>query len=782
MAAFLLLPAACGGGGGGPATPTGSSGSPPTVPTEQPPPEPPAQPQCIETAEAGCLEPAAWGGRRDRLAAGHTGAAAFRNQWGLGAIGADRAWAQIELRHGAGAAPGRGVTVGLIDSGIDTAHPVFAGKRVSETFLDGATDERGERVSHGTAVASVIAARPGRAYTADVHAARGVAWGAELAMFAIPTGEPGDHYDPLAPSGFGDADERWAARVAHILDWSEGGRRLDFVNVSVGFPGIIDQYGEAALRQHFGNTIAALAQGDRDDRTVFVWAAGNGHGKDCDAADFANNPDLCRDGKVNARSVEFLAGLPARIEELRGHHVAAVAIAEDGGIASFSNRCGIAAPWCLAAPGADVRAAYFGPHEGETGVRGTYEASGTSFAAPMVTGGLAAMKHLFRDQLSNTELVTRLFATANREGVYADRETYGQGLMDLGAATAPVGAVTVALGARVDGPGAPAAATGLAPGGAFGDGLARSLAGQELAAFDALGAPFWYALDGFAPAAPGPSAPARLAAFMEPAERNAGLLQPGFAAFAGGAADTAGPLALGLASMELGGGHLALAGRALAARLSPAGGPVVTAFSTEGLRDPAPVSGAALSWRPAGTPLTLGAGLALERRSLLGSRAGGAFGRVSGATAFAGIGAAAQLGAWRARAGAELGRVEPDPQGGMIAGMSALDTAAFALRAERPLAGRDRLHFALSQPLRVESGSARLLLPVGRTRDGAVIRRTATAGLEPSGRQIDLHAAWSRTLRRGGELRLGASHSRHPGHNRHAQPELVLFASLKLEL
>ena len=74
--------------------------------------------------------------------------------------------------------------------------------------------------------------------------------------------------------------------------------------------------------------------------------------------------------------------------------IAAVAVSPDSDgdgdyeIASYSNRCGIAARWCIAAPGSAIRVAYFGPHptEGTPGARGTYTASGTSFAAPMVIG------------------------------------------------------------------------------------------------------------------------------------------------------------------------------------------------------------------------------------------------------------------------------------------------------------------------------------------------------------------------------------------------------------
>ena len=74
---------------------------------------------------------------------------------------------------------------------------------------------------------------------------------------------------------------------------------------------------------------------------------------------------------------------------------------------------GIAADHCLAVLGEDIQLAYYGPAPdshttpGEAGFQGIGIGDGTSFATPMVAGGLAIMKQLFRDQLSNTELVAR---------------------------------------------------------------------------------------------------------------------------------------------------------------------------------------------------------------------------------------------------------------------------------------------------------------------------------------------------------------------------------------
>ena len=121
------------------------------------------------------------------------------------AIRADRAYAQLELEHGAGTEPGSGQTVGLIDTGIDTGHDVFAGKTVSEHFFSGATDETGDRTSHGTAVASVIVGRPSDAFTASVTAGRGVARGADVAMFAIRAGSSSGNYVPISLAGLNGA-------------------------------------------------------------------------------------------------------------------------------------------------------------------------------------------------------------------------------------------------------------------------------------------------------------------------------------------------------------------------------------------------------------------------------------------------------------------------------------------------------------------------------------------------------------------------------------------------
>ena len=161
---------------------------------------------------------------------------------------------------------------------------------------------------------------------------------------------------------------------------------------------------------------------------------------------------------VDATSPELLPGLPYLFPELQDHMLAVVAVDSSGEISFFSNRCGVAADFCLAAPGGgdanndgefDGNEIIWGPSPPPPDAepdRDYYAGTlGTSFAAPLVSGSLALLKQMF-PTVGNHELVNRLLTTANKEGIYSDSSIYGQGLLDLDRATRPVGATTVATG------------------------------------------------------------------------------------------------------------------------------------------------------------------------------------------------------------------------------------------------------------------------------------------------------------------------------------------------
>ena len=776
LLASLTLSGCGGGGGGGDGGTSISSGTPSRTPIY------------VSTSE-GRLTDTQYKARVQAIRSTHRNAG-FTNNWGLNAVKADLAWSQLQLKRGTSTAPGDGITLGAIDTGIDANHPVFSGKTVIEVFLQGATNEDGSRDSHGTAVAGVMVAKPSLSFISQTTGALGVAWGADITMFAVPTGSGGGNFRPISLPNL-KLEDHLQNGFPYLLNqatgWSNAGRTLDFVNVSLGYPSIIDMYTKSELTTNFGNFVNALKQTGSSRKTVFVWSAGNAHGDPCDKNDFFARQDLCVGGRVNAVSPGVMAGLAARFPELRDTLIAVVAVQPNGEIASFSNRCGIARDSCIAAPGVDIRTVFFGPFGGQNARRGSYDADGTSFSAPMVTGGLAVMKHFFRNQLSNAQLVQRLYATANKSGRYANRAIYGQGLMDLNKAVTPSGVTILALGNRVNNGGKPLVSTSLNLGAAFGDGLAQSLANREIAAFDRLGAPFWYSLGSLAGTRSGPSIQSRLKKFMGSTNnaREFGIFQPTLGTLPTEQSTlNSHQFSLGLMDtpdLVNDGGHLSLLGRAVALNRSVSDKLDFSLFSSEGNGDQAKVTGMEFISRPSKKNFAFRSGVVAERQSLLRSSAAGAFGRMSGNSVFVGLEGNSKIGLWHLSAGAEVGTVIADIDESLLTIKSPLTTSAFAFRARTKLNERDTLNFALSQPVRIESGRAGVTIPVGRTVDGEVLKSSYSVDLEPSGRQIDLTMQWRRALPSGnGDFRLATGVSLNPGHNDDAEPTVSVLAGWRL--
>ena len=431
----------------------------------------------------------------------------FRNQYGLARIKAHYAYAR--------GATGEGVTLGIVDSGVDPSHPKFKGK-LEASYVGGydpdfsTCDEVGpdgacvSGVGHGTFVAGIMAAA--RQEASDAGAAggpaiHGVAFDARVVSVGVGSRDLEEVIDEIVAEYPEDpTPEQIAELQARVLDveaqlerelerdtgiaFVRLNGRVTAINCSFGVPGNIEDFGAQELRERFPNAIAAMTQGNvaAGERTIYVWAAGNAHG------------EVGPDGSpVSASSVEILPGLAVRFPELRGHSLAVVATNPQGTIADFSNRCGIAREFCLAAPGVDITSAAPGFYceAGASQCFITLEVAGTSSAAPFVTGGIGLLAQHFRGQLGNDEIVERILATADRTGVYADAAVYGRGFLDLDAATRPVGERRMLTGVALSGASSPEAQSALYLGPAFGDSLARGLASAHVASFDELDAPFF---------------------------------------------------------------------------------------------------------------------------------------------------------------------------------------------------------------------------------------------------------------------------------------------------
>ncbi len=487
VTAVSLMIAGCGGGGGAPddVDPPNDGASPQTRPVSPPPGSGPPPSAAARNALKSVYRQ-------------HMG---FARQPAYGQINADEAYVNLEvsvsstlptLTDRPTVRPGAGVSIGLVDSGIDPDHPTFSGASIREVILSGDGDLVNTDYtdfSHGTAVAGVIASVPTAPDVKPNSRFGGLAWGADITMYAVQLEfrrSPG-LYNPISLRTLRSSDAELAGELRRAID--DG---IDFLNMSIGYQGLIENYDEQVLRNRMARTIATMdpARPLNINNMIVVRSAGNVNNYPCGQSTLN-----CHNGKLEATSPEVHGGLPARIPELREVWVVVVSVDRNGEISSFSNRCGIAKDWCIAAPGSYIYTAYTaGP--GQT-VRTFHPAAhGTSFSASMVTGGLALMKQVFRGQLSHLALLRRLYATADKTGRYANKEIYGQGLMDLGQATRPLGQQTVATGTTVDDGGLAFMNTGFQVGGAFGDGIVRGFAGQEIVVFDSLGSPFWYTLSG----------------------------------------------------------------------------------------------------------------------------------------------------------------------------------------------------------------------------------------------------------------------------------------------
>ena len=341
---------------------------------------------------AGCGGGGGGGGSLPALPPSHWETPEYHAQGGLGLIQASTMYAR--------GGTGKGVTVGVVDTGASPDHPDL---NYASTLHD-PSDPNGDgidRNGHGTHVAGIIA---GRKDDAGMH---GVAYEASIASFA------------LVGRSLSDEDAAWARGIdlmregdVHIINnswsgaWSITDWSSNFVEVWI-YPESID-----ALREY------AAAGG------VQVFAAGN------DGWD----------------EVSMEAGLPHLFSELEEGWLAVVAVDEIGELADYSNSCGVAAEWCLAAPGGGHDPGIWSTYPG-----GGYEYnSGTSMAAPQVAGALAALKSLFPN-LSYQDLRERILFTADDTGIYANVLLYGNGLLDLDRASRPVGGTAFALGGYAHG-------------------------------------------------------------------------------------------------------------------------------------------------------------------------------------------------------------------------------------------------------------------------------------------------------------------------------------------
>lgn len=164
-----------------------------------------------------------------------------------------------------------------------------------------------------------------------------------------------------------------------------------------------------ATSQNFVNQIINRAI---EDDSIFVWAAGN---------------EAFSESGV-------LSAIPIAFPEIQGHFVNVVSFdTNTNSLSWFSNQCGITQNYCIAAPGTLIQTDAV-----------DYRLSGTSFAAPIVSGAIATIKDAF-PYMNATQITQLLFATAKDIGTPGIDSVFGWGLLDMEKATKPVGEPKIVL-------------------------------------------------------------------------------------------------------------------------------------------------------------------------------------------------------------------------------------------------------------------------------------------------------------------------------------------------
>ncbi|WP_349657317.1 S8 family serine peptidase [Xanthomonas sp. 10-10] len=366
----VALTACGGGGGGGGIRPTTPSAPPPTSPPPPPPTSPPPPPPPVT---APTPEPAI---------DAHLALTNARAAQALGFTGA-------------------GYRIGVIDSGINANHPALQG-RVSDSFIyvDPRTNNVavGDVVGHGTVVAELAAGRAVGQWPGGIAPGAGLVSARIISDRAPVDDGSGQGNEVDGPLGLGPVHADLIGAGVRIMNNSWGGLYWND-------PTVTNQIAQEYRSFVIGND------------GLVVFASGNeSRAQPSDTAALPSQPGP--NGTLPAADLE------------RGWLVVgALDTANPTQLASYSNACGVAMSYCLVAPGTSL---FIDPDATASNIRYFY-GSGTSFAAPLVSGAAALVWQAF--PYFNNDLVRQtLLGTATDLGAPGVDPTFGYGLLNVGKA------------------------------------------------------------------------------------------------------------------------------------------------------------------------------------------------------------------------------------------------------------------------------------------------------------------------------------------------------------
>lgn len=447
----------------------------------------------------------------------------------LGAGSADRIHPYTRL--GAYAAyeqdyTGRGSKIAVFDGGFSLLHQELIDKDLSLSDVADPWRMTGASADHGTQVAAIAAGTKddlgmhGVAYDADLH----------LAQYSISVSLYDELVQELITEGVDVWNNSWTYQAQPFVSGIE---LKENHNVEISeMVSYANQLGDASLAMSqvlgssaddWSNFVTAIGDfqlhgGQAGKGGVVVWANTN-YGQSLYDVGYDIDP---------LNDAALVSALPSLYPELEGAWITAVNATDietakiflgsqtqtisdksaDGSIALVSAQCGSAAAYCLAADGVQVASA-------TSGEENEYQNStGTSLAAPMITGSVAVLRQAFPN-LTAKDLTTRLFVTADNS-VTGDQDgtavfttqngqtyshgysyLFGHGFLDLQAALAPIGGTVAKASAGGTDFALDQGQSQIILASAFGSGLESDLEQASFMAQDEMGAGFELNLAGF---------------------------------------------------------------------------------------------------------------------------------------------------------------------------------------------------------------------------------------------------------------------------------------------
>tara|TARA_X000001036_G_scaffold6207_2_gene5630 strand:- start:2351 stop:4663 length:2313 start_codon:yes stop_codon:yes gene_type:complete len=298
-------------------------------------------------------------------------------------------------------ATGNGIQVAVIDTGVKASHSELDDNMVSSlTGSDTINSDNNpdDDHGHGTHVAGIIAGERAGSNNGTTH---GVAYNADI--YAIKM--------------FNSSGNTTNSATAAAYALAEATAAIDIINNSWGTDASCSSESEcrSTVGTGFYDNWEDTAQ--LSTPKISVFSAGN----DGDSEPSAECLSMKYNSDINKVSVCVVAA---------SFSASGSGYSQGKGLlATFSDKCGSVSAYCITAPGDQLwNANYSGGHTTK---------SGTSMAAPMVSGGLAIVMQEF-SSLTPAQVVSRLLTTATDSGEYSQTSIYGHGMMNLNAATTAV--------------------------------------------------------------------------------------------------------------------------------------------------------------------------------------------------------------------------------------------------------------------------------------------------------------------------------------------------------